>query len=157
MTTAPRSARARQRQAAIALTAAITPVIVTGCSPVAGDPPIPTESSTESTQEVTELPDSPSYVDGEYSARGWYGSLPSHQDVTLTIEDGVVTDVDITTPAEDETSLGYQERFALALPDEIVGRPLDEIGVDRLAGASGCSEGFMDALAEIRGTARAGG
>lgn len=95
------------------------------------------------------------YEDGEYSARGWYGSLPSHHDVTLTIEDDTVSDVSITTPAEDETSLGYQQRFAEALPGAIIGRPLDEISFDRLAGSSGCSEGFMNALNQIRDDARA--
>lgn len=93
------------------------------------------------------------YADGEYSARGWYGSLPSHHDVTLTIEDGAVSAVEITTPAEDETSLGYQQRFAEALPAEIVGLPIDQIAVSRLAGSSGCSEGFMDALEKIRAEA----
>lgn len=94
------------------------------------------------------------YRDGEYSARGWYGSLPSHHDVTLTIENDIVTDVAITTPAEDEVSLGYQQRFADALPAEVVGQPLDEVTVDRLAGSSGCSEGFMNALSDIREEAR---
>jgi uncharacterized protein with FMN-binding domain len=95
------------------------------------------------------------YADGEYAATGWYGGLPSHQDVTLTVDDDVVTGVQITTPAEDETSLGYQQRFAEALPGAIVGRSLDEIAVDRLAGSSGCSEGFMDALAKIKAQAAA--
>ena len=90
------------------------------------------------------------YRDGEYNATGWYGSLPSHHDVTLTITDDTVTDVEITTPAENETSLGYQQRFAEALPQAIVGRKLDDLNVDRLAGSSGCSEGFMDALAQIK-------
>jgi len=111
-------------------------------------------SSTETEPTVT--PDSASDVDGQYRARGWYGSLPSHQDVTLTVEDGIVVEVEITTPAEDETSLGFQQRFAQALPDEVIGRSLGDITIDRLAGASGCSEGFMNALAEIRQAARAG-
>jgi uncharacterized protein with FMN-binding domain len=96
-----------------------------------------------------------SYRDGEYSATGWYGSEPSHHDVTLTITDDTVTDVEITTPAENETSLGYQQRFAEALPQAIVGRKVSELNVDRLAGSSGCSEGFMDALAQIRDQAAA--
>jgi len=96
------------------------------------------------------------YRDGEYSATGWYGSLPSHHDVTLSIEDGTVTAVEISTPAEDATSLGYQERFAAALPEAIVGRSVDGLAIDRLAGSSGCSEGFMDALAQIREQAQEG-
>ena len=101
------------------------------------------------------MTESAAYRDGEYSATGWYGSLPSHHDVALTIEGGAVTAVEITTPAEDETSLGYQQRFAEALPDAIVGQSIDEIEVDRLAGSSGCSEGFMDALEKIMADAAA--
>jgi uncharacterized protein with FMN-binding domain len=96
------------------------------------------------------------YRDGDYSATGWYGSLPSHHDVTLSIEGGTVTAVQISTPAEDSTSLGYQERFAAALPGAIVGRSVDDLAVDRLAGSSGCSEGFMDALAQIKQQAQEG-
>jgi len=117
-------------------------VALTGCAAESESEPAPT--STPSAEPAS------GYRDGEYSARGWYGGLPSHHDVTLTIENGAVTDVEITTPAEDETSLGYQERFAAALPDAIIGRDLDELAVDRLAGSSGCSEGFMDALAKIK-------
>ncbi|UYK40048.1 FMN-binding protein [Microbacterium terricola] len=95
------------------------------------------------------------YADGEYTATGWYGGLPSHHDVTLTIDDDVVTAVEITTPAEDETSLGYQRRFAEALPGAVIGRNIDEIALDRLAGSSGCSEGFMAALAKIKDQAAA--
>jgi len=46
--------------------------------------------------------------------------------------------------------MGYQQRFAEALPAAIVGRSIDDLAVDRLAGSSGCSEGFMDALAKIK-------
>jgi len=95
------------------------------------------------------------FRDGEYTARGWYGGLPSHHVVTLTLDNGVVTDVEITTPAEDETSLGYQQRFATALPDAIIGRNVDDLAIDRLAGSSGCSEGFMSALAQIKQDAAA--
>ena len=90
------------------------------------------------------------YRDGEYTATGWYGSAPSHHDVTLTIADDIITDVAITTPAENETSLGYQQRFAAALPKVIVGRDIDQLDVDRVVGSSGCSEGFMDALRKIK-------
>ncbi len=94
------------------------------------------------------------YKDGVYTATGWYGSLPSHQDVTLTISDDIVTDVQITTPAADPTSLEHQQRFAAAIPSAVVGRDIDTLDIDRLAGASGCSEGFMNALAKITDATR---
>ncbi|MGK9148133.1 hypothetical protein KXS11_10960 [Plantibacter flavus] len=108
------------------------------------------------TAAATPAPDAAgAYADGTYSATGWYGSLPSHHDVTLTVDEDIVTEVQITTPAEDEASLGYQQRFAEALPGTVIGRNLDEIAVDRLAGSSGCSEGFMNALAQIKEQAAA--
>ncbi|WP_374947942.1 hypothetical protein [Agreia sp.] len=112
------------------------------------DTPVPIPASDSAARETV-------YADGEYAATGWYGGLPSHHDVTLTIAVDVVTGVEITTPAEDETSLGYQQRFAEALPAAVVGRSIDEIAVDRLAGSTGCSQGFMDALAQIKEQATA--
>lgn len=141
---------------------------LTACSPESSTPLPPSAPITPRSTAVTTptpeaapaesgTPPEPEtvYRDGAYSATGWYGSLPSHHDVTLTVDDDIVTAVEITTPAEDETSLGYQQRFAAALPGAIVGRGVDEIAVDRLAGSSGCSEGFMDALAQIKEQASA--
>jgi uncharacterized protein with FMN-binding domain len=125
----------RFSRATVGTAVMVAAVGMTGCSPAAPDAPEGAE---------------PVYIDGVYSATGWYGGLPSHHDVTLTIDDDIVTAVEITTPAEDETSLGYQERFAAALPDAVIGRSVDELDVDRLAGSSGCSEGFMDALDQIK-------
>lgn len=112
--------------------------------------------STEPAPERTPTEETPTldYTDGTYEATGWYGSLPSHQDVTLTLEGDIVTAVSLSTPAENPTSLGHQQRFAEAVDDEVVGVDIDTITIDRLAGASGCSEGFMDALAEIKAAAR---
>ena len=149
MRTTPARHGSRRRYTAIAITASISPM--TACSTPAAVTSAPAPQQAQIT-----VPEESAYVDGEYSARGWYGSLPSHQDVTLTVDDGAVTDVQITIPAEDQTSIAYQQRFARALPDAIIGLPLNEIAIDRLAGASGCSEGFMNALEEIREAAAAG-
>jgi len=131
---------------------AITPTPSTGApapdaaAPDAAAPDVaaPDAASSDATAVDSE------FRDGEYSATGWYGGLPSHHDVTLTIENDLIVDVEINTPAEDETSLGYQQRFVAALPDAVVGRDISDLTVDRLAGSSGCSEGFMDALAQIK-------
>ncbi|GGD66500.1 hypothetical protein [Microbacterium murale] len=128
-----------------------------GCSAAPDDgtataTPAPTSTATEAP--ATDGTPAMDYTDGTYEATGWYGSLPSHQDVTLTLEADVVVDVSLTTPAEDSTSLGHQQRFAEAIDAEILGVDIDSIAMDRLAGASGCSEGFMSALAEIKTAAR---
>ncbi|MGP5929874.1 FMN-binding protein [Corynebacterium glyciniphilum] len=91
------------------------------------------------------------YADGTYSARGVYGGAPSHMDFTVTIEDNVITDVESELMEDNnDTSRGYQERFAAALPDEVIGKSIDEVEVGVLAGASSCGDGFNDAVAKIR-------
>ncbi len=39
-------------------------------------------------------------------------------------------------PANNYTSRGYQERFAAAAPDEVEGKPIDDLEVGSMAGAS---------------------
>lgn len=70
--------------------------------------------------------------------------------VTLHLRQGLIEQVRIQTPATDPTSLGYQRAFAEAVPRVVEGKPLGEVKVGKLAGASGCPVGFNDALARIR-------
>ncbi|WBB67731.1 FMN-binding protein [Micromonospora sp. WMMD812] len=119
--------------AMVALTA------LAGCSSVSESPPTVTTPTSRS-----------EYTDGEYTATGWYGSLPSRITVSVTLTDNVITEADVTPHAEDPTSRDYQERFADAVPALVVGRPIDEVELDRVAGSSGTPEGFNDALAQIR-------
>jgi uncharacterized protein with FMN-binding domain len=93
------------------------------------------------------------YADGTYRATGWYGGLPSSIDVTVTLDDDVITDVEVTPNATIPTSLDYQERFAEAIPGIVVGKRIDEVRVSRVAGSSGTPDGFNDALDRIRAEA----
>jgi uncharacterized protein with FMN-binding domain len=151
----PKTTAARLIAGSIA--AATATVVLAGCSSSDGEPSrtTSTSSSLRSAQASDPEVQDGAYRDGTYEATGWYGGLPSHHDVTLTIFDDLITDVTISTPAEDSTSLEYQQAFAAALPDEVVGRHVDEVQIDRLAGASGCPDGFMDALEQIKTEAAA--
>ena len=92
-------------------------------------------------------------MDGRYRATGSYGGLPSSIDVTVRLRDNVITDVEVTPQATDPTSRDLQERFAEAVPRVVVGKPIDEVRVGRLAGSSGTPEGFNDALRRIKAEA----
>jgi uncharacterized protein with FMN-binding domain len=96
------------------------------------------------------------YDDGQYSADGQYGNLPSSIGVTVTLVDGVITDVAVTPHATDPTSLDLQNRFADAVPAVVVGRDIDEIRVDRIAGSSATPDGFNAALERIKAEATNG-
>jgi uncharacterized protein with FMN-binding domain len=143
----------RRRLSAATATSVLLAAVAGGCgdddrqSPSARTNPAPTTTTTRPEAGA------PRYRDGDYEARGWYGGQPSSIDVELTLRDGRVTAVDVTTNATNPTSLDLQERFAEAVPDEVVGRPIDEVEVGRLAGSSGTPDGFNDALDKIRAQA----
>ncbi|MGP3756816.1 hypothetical protein [Streptomyces sp. BpilaLS-43] len=137
------------------LTAAMMGVSVTavlaGCSSSNDAAPTSTTSTSESVAAPTsESAGERPYADGEYRADGEYGTQDSSIGVSLTLDDGVITDVDVDPHATDETSLDYQERFAAAVPELVEGKRIDEVELDRVAGSSGTPDGFNDALAKIR-------
>lgn len=96
------------------------------------------------------------YADGVYTATGQYGSLPSSITVTVTLSDDIITAVEVTPHATNPTSLDLQRRFAAAIPTVVVGKRIDEVKVDRLAGSSGTPDGFKAALQRIKEQARIG-
>lgn len=94
------------------------------------------------------------YSDGTYNAEGEYGNLPSHIGVELTVAADMVTAVTVTPRATVLISLELQQAFAEAVPAVVVGRPLDGLAVDKLAGSSGTPIGFNNTLDQIRAQAR---
>lgn len=90
------------------------------------------------------------YKDGVYTARGQYGGLPSHIDVTVNLKEGTITKVQVKTLATDPTSLDYQLRFAEAVPKVVEGKRITEVKVGKLAGSSGTPVGFNDAINQIK-------
>ncbi|MEX5635638.1 hypothetical protein [Parafrankia sp. FMc2] len=142
--------------AAAASVAVLVPLAGCGDSDPQSASPRTTSTSPASTSPVSTSPGGMSssgtdYEDGTYTVRGVYGGAPSYMTVAVTLAADTITGVTVEPmPENNETSRGYQERFAAAVPAEVIGRSLDEVRVDRLAGASGCAEGFNDALAKIR-------
>jgi len=94
------------------------------------------------------------YRDGTYSADGVYGSRPSTIGVTVTLDEDVLTNVEVTPHATEPTSHAYQQAFADSVLRVVVGKRIDEVQVGRLAGASGVPIGFNDAILHIRAEAR---
>lgn len=149
----------RSMFAAIASLTVITPLA--GCTSTTPTTPVssaPTTSDVGSGSPGTgTAPDTATassaseYADGTYTVRGVYGGAPSYMTITLTLEGGAIEEVAVEPmPENNDTSRGYQERFAAAVPDEVEGRPIDDLQVGVIAGASGCADGFNDALAKIR-------
>ncbi|MCT9137616.1 hypothetical protein [Streptomyces violarus] len=148
-------ARLNQRIATAAMMSLSVSVALAGCSSSndtdGSRPPSAPESAASSPAEAS--PGSRTYADGEYSADGEYGTQDSSIGVSLSLDDGVITQVDVTPHATNETSLDYQERFAQAVPDLVEGKLIDDVRLDRVAGSSGTPDGFNDAIEKIKAEA----
>jgi len=120
-------------------------LVLAGCSGAADaqDRPQPGVTPSEATAP---------YADGEYTAEGAYQTPETVEtiSVTLTLKDDVVTDVEVTgDPLAPETTR-YQGQFIAGIADVVVGKRLDELQVDRVAGSSLTSGGFDQAVEAIK-------
>lgn len=100
---------------------------------------------------------SSSYKDGSYTASGSYQSPGGTEsiDVTLTIADNTVSAVEVTSHADNANSKRYQGEFIGGISDVVVGKPVNELKVDKVAGSSLTSGGFNEALEAIKADAAA--
>lgn len=97
------------------------------------------------------------YADGTYEATGSYQAPSGTEsiDVTITLEDGIITDVQVVGNATDPEAKQHQGEFAGGIAGEVVGKPIDEIQVSKVSGSSLTSGGFNKAIEEIKADAAA--
>jgi uncharacterized protein with FMN-binding domain len=97
------------------------------------------------------------YADGDYEAEGSYSNPggESTVKVALTISDGTISKVDVTPGATNGTSKQYQTQFAGGIGEQVVGKSLDDLDVSKVAGSSLTSQGFNDAIDQIKAEAGA--
>lgn len=93
------------------------------------------------------------YKDGDYTATGLYAAGKKNIIVKLGLAKDTISSVEVTPTATIKMSLGLQKKFALAVPDVVVGRPIDTVHLDKLAGSSLTTKGFNDALEKIKAEA----
>jgi uncharacterized protein with FMN-binding domain len=97
------------------------------------------------------------YADGSYTADGSYQTPETVEkiSVTLTLADGVVTDVEVTGDPQAPETEQYQGQFIAGIADEVEGKSIDELNVSRVAGSSLTSGGFNAAVESIKEQAAA--
>lgn len=95
--------------------------------------------------------------DGTYKATGSYSSPGGNEKITVTVtlKDGVVTETSATSGANDQTSKQYQAEFIAGYKDEVVGKKITTVKLSRVAGSSLTSQGFNDAIQQIKQQAKA--
>jgi len=96
------------------------------------------------------------YADGSYTAEGSYQAPSGSESVTVTLslEDDVVTGVEVVGHASDPNAQSFQQRFAGGIAEAVVGVDIDLLDVHRVAGSSLTSGGFRAAVATIKEEAR---
>ena len=116
----------------------------------------PTSEATAGTGEDASAGDSV-YADGTYTADGAYTTPETVEtiSVTVTLEDDVITAVEVTGDPQTRESEQYQGEFIGGISDVVVGRSIDEISVSRVAGSSLTSNGFNEAIDSITSEAAA--
>ncbi|WP_341954707.1 FMN-binding protein [Microbacterium sp. LWH13-1.2] len=152
-TTVPTSVR---KGAALAGVAGL--LVLAGCSGTAGAEDQSTDTGTDTSTESTDSGASTGdYADGTYTADGSYQTPETVESisVTLTIADGVVSEVEVTGDPKARETEQYQGQFIEGISDEVVGKSLDELNVSRVAGSSLTSGGFNEAVDSIKEQAAA--
>ncbi|KAA8828583.1 MULTISPECIES: FMN-binding protein [Bifidobacterium] len=103
--------------------------------------------SSDSSSTTSDKKDTGNYKDGDYSINGQYGPVGEDSiDVHLTIKDGNVEHVDIVGHPFTTISKTHQDDFAKAINGVVDGKPLKDLKVDKVAGASWTSDAFNKAL-----------
>jgi uncharacterized protein with FMN-binding domain len=90
------------------------------------------------------------YKDGTYTETGEYAKGKNSIIIALDLKDDTITTVAVTPMATNKTSLGLQKRFAVAIAEEVVGRSINDVHLDKLAGSSLTTQGFNDAIEKIK-------
>lgn len=105
-----------------------------------------------------EMPVDASYRDGTFQANGSYESPNGSENiiVALTLENDIVTDVEITTSPNNPTTANYQGQFANGIGALVIGEDIDTLDVTIVAGSSLTSNGFREALTAIKADALEG-
>lgn len=117
-------------------------------------------TSTATTQQAQTAADnstSKTYKDGTYSATGSYASPGGRESIelTVTLKNGVITDTSLVADATDGDAKEYQADFKSAYKDMVVGKDITTVSLSRVAGSSLTSNGFNDALDQIKTDAKA--
>jgi uncharacterized protein with FMN-binding domain len=97
------------------------------------------------------------YTDGTYSASGDYQAPSGTEtvEVTITLSDNTITDVEVVGDATDPQAKLHQGEFISGIAGVVVGKNIDSIQVDKVGGSSLTSGGFNSAVDAIKADAEA--
>lgn len=123
--------------------------------------PTSNESSSAISDEATDTQQSSEenteHSNGSFTKVGSYQSPGGTEEieVTVTLQDDVVTDATVISRAENPNSKAYQSRFIRSYKQYVIGKNIDDIKLDTVGGSSLTPIGFNEALEKIKADAKA--
>ncbi len=156
------SSPVRQGSALVGIAGAL---LLSGCAADASSAEVPSTASPSSTpaasasattSSTSATSSSSTYKDGTYTADGSYQTPETVEKITVsvTLSDDTITAVTVTGDPQAAETTHYQGEFVDGISAVVVGKKLDEISVDKVAGSSLTSKGFNQAIATIRTEAK---
>ena len=105
------------------------------------------DSQNQQNQQNSPKTDTGNYKDGDYKIKATYGPVAEDSiEINLSVANGNVSDVQITSHPFTPISKGHMDAFSKAIPGKIVGKPLKDLHISVVAGASWTSDAFNKAL-----------
>ena len=156
----------RRTYAALAATTAVLTLTACGNDDSGDDaeattatPSAPSASSEPTTSAPPASGATGEFRPGEYEAIGSY-TTPDGRTQKIEVEvdlaaDGTITDLDADGQAEGGNSEQYQKKFESGIDQQVVGRKITELDVDKVSGSSLTSGGFNSAIKQIISQAQA--
>ncbi len=96
------------------------------------------------------------YKDGPYQAVGSYESPGGSESlqVSVTLKNNVIAATTATSEANDPTAQEFQDEFIQGYKTFVVGKNVNDVRLSHVSGSSLTSQGFNDALAQIKAQAK---
>ena len=93
-----------------------------------------------------------SLKDGTYAAVGSYNTPGGVESIglTVTLNNGIIKDIDLEQQASGGDTAIYQAKFASGYKPLVIGKKIEEVKLNRVAGSSLTSDGFNKALESIK-------
>lgn len=90
--------------------------------------------------------------DGTYAAEGSYNTPGGIESIglTVTLNKGIIKNIDLEQQASGGDTAIYQARFASGYKPLVIGKKIEEVKLNRVAGSSLTSDGFNKALESIK-------
>jgi len=97
-----------------------------------------------------------SYKDGSYRATGGYNSPGGAEKITvnITLQNGKIADTSVIPGADGGEAAAYQNNFISGYKTQVVGKDINGVRLSRVAGSSLTSQGFNNAIQQIKDQAR---